>query len=41
MTYHLEIGSHLSFLGATTGRLWHRLISYYAQGHQSDGFSER
>jgi len=41
MTYHLEIASHLSFVGATTGRLWHRLINYYAQGHQSDGFSER
>lgn len=41
MTYHLEIASHLSFVGATTGRLWHRLISYYVQGHQSDGFSER
>lgn len=41
MSYHLEISSHLSFLGATTGRLWHRLINYYAQGHQSDGFSER
>ncbi|CAF5010191.1 unnamed protein product [Rotaria sp. Silwood1] len=34
MTYHLEISSHLSFVGATTGRLWHRLINYYAQGHQ-------
>ncbi|CAF1677681.1 unnamed protein product [Rotaria magnacalcarata] len=41
MTYHLEISLHLSFVGATTGRLWHRLITYYAQGHQSDGFSER
>ncbi|CAF3978277.1 unnamed protein product, partial [Rotaria sordida] len=41
MTYHLEIASHLSFVGATTGRLWHRLIHYYSQGHQSDGFSER
>ncbi|CAF3230326.1 unnamed protein product [Rotaria sp. Silwood2] len=41
MSYHLEITSHLSFVGATTGRLWHRLINYYAQGHQSDGFSER
>lgn len=41
MTYHLQIASHLSFLGATTGRLWHRLINYYIQGHQSDGFSER
>ena len=41
MTYHLDIASHLSFVGATTGRLWHRLINYYAQGHQSDGFSER
>ncbi len=41
MTYHLEITSHLSFVGATTGRLWYRLINYYAQGHQSDGFSER
>ncbi|CAF4403955.1 unnamed protein product [Rotaria sp. Silwood2] len=41
MTYHLEISSHLSFVGATTGRLWHRLINYYAQGHQSDGLSER
>lgn len=41
MSYHLEISSHLSFVGATTGRLWHRIISYYAQGHQSDGFSER
>ena len=41
MTYHLEISSHLSFVGATTGRLWYRLINYYAQGHQSDGFSER
>jgi len=41
MTYHLEIGCHLSFVGATTGRLWHRLINYYAQGNQSDGFSER
>lgn len=41
MTYHLEIASHLSFVGATTGRLWPRLLSYYAQGYQSDGFSER
>lgn len=41
MTYHLEIASRLSFVGATTGRLWHRLINYYAQAHQSDGFSER
>ncbi len=41
MTYHLEISCHLSFMGATTGRLWHRLINYYAQGHHSDGFSER
>lgn len=41
MTYHLEIACHLSFVGATTGRLWHRLINFYAQGHQSDGFSER
>ncbi|CAF3279107.1 unnamed protein product, partial [Rotaria sp. Silwood2] len=40
MTYHLEIASHLSFLGATTGRLWHCLIHYYSQGYQSDGFSE-
>jgi len=41
MSYRLEIESHLSFIGATTGRLWHRIINYYAQGHQSDGFSER
>ena len=41
MTYHLEITSHLSFVGATTGRLWPRLLTYYGQGHQSDGFSER
>ena len=41
MTYHFEITSHLSFVGATTGRLWHRIINYYAQGHQSDGLSER
>lgn len=41
MSYHLEIHSHLSFVGATTGRLWHRIIHYYSQGHQSDGFSER
>lgn len=41
MSYHLEIESHLSFVGATTGRLWPRLISYYSQGYQSDGFSER
>ncbi|CAF2088574.1 unnamed protein product [Rotaria magnacalcarata] len=41
MTYHLEIASHLSFIGATTGRMWHRLIHFYSQGHQSDGFSER
>lgn len=41
MTYHLEIASYLSFVDATTGRFWPRLISYYAQGHQSDGFSER
>ncbi|CAF1253382.1 unnamed protein product [Adineta ricciae] len=41
MSYHLEINSHLSFVGATTGRLWHRLIHFYAQGYQSDGFSER
>lgn len=41
MSYHLDISSHLSFIGATTGRLWPRLISYYAQGNQSDGFSER
>jgi hypothetical protein len=41
MTYHLEIASHLSFVGATTGRLWPRLVNYYAQGYQSDGFSER
>lgn len=41
MSYHLEIDSHLSFVGATTGRLWHRLIHFYAQGYQSDGFSER
>ncbi|CAF4822880.1 unnamed protein product [Rotaria sp. Silwood1] len=41
MSYHLEITSHLSFVGATTGRMWHRLINYYARGHQSDGFSER
>ncbi|CAF1086183.1 unnamed protein product, partial [Rotaria sordida] len=41
MSYHLEINSHLSFVGATTGRLWHRLIHFYGQGYQSDGFSER
>ncbi len=41
MTYTLEISNHLSFLGATTGRLWPRLLQYYAQGNQSDGFSER
>ncbi|CAF3275635.1 unnamed protein product [Rotaria sp. Silwood2] len=41
MTYHLEISCHLSFVGATIGRLWHRLINYYAQGHQSNGLSER
>ena len=41
MSYHLDIQSHLSFVGATTGRLWPRLISYYYQGFQSDGFSER
>lgn len=41
MTYHLEVSSHLSFLGATTGRLWNRLINYYLQGNQTDGFSER
>lgn len=41
MTYHLEIKSHMSFLGATTGRLWPRLVNYYSQGYQSDGFSER
>lgn len=41
MSYHLEISSHLSFLDATTGRLWHHLINYFAQGHQSDGSSER
>ncbi|CAF1958740.1 unnamed protein product [Rotaria magnacalcarata] len=41
MTYHLEVSSHLSFLGATTGRLWNRLIDYYLQGNQTDGFSER
>ncbi|CAM2714277.1 unnamed protein product [Rotaria socialis] len=41
MTYHLEVSSHLSFLGATTGRLWNRLIDYYVQGNQTDGFSER
>jgi len=41
MSYHLDIKCHLSFVGATTGRLWHRLISYYSQGYQSDGFSER
>ncbi|CAF4368146.1 unnamed protein product, partial [Adineta steineri] len=41
MSYHLEINSHLSFVDATTGRLWYRLISFYSQGHQSDGFSER
>lgn len=41
MSYHLEISSHLSFVGATTGRLWPKLISYYHQGFQSDGFSER
>ena len=41
MTYHLEIASHLSFVGATTGRLWHRLINYYAQGDKTDVFSER
>ncbi|CAF4719393.1 unnamed protein product, partial [Rotaria sp. Silwood2] len=40
MGYHLEISSRLSFIGATTGRLWHRLIYYYSQGNQSDGFSE-
>ena len=38
MTYHLDIASHLSLVGATTGRLWHRPINYYAQGHQSDDF---
>ncbi|CAF3360012.1 unnamed protein product [Rotaria sp. Silwood2] len=41
MSYHLEIASHLSFVGATTGRLWHRIINYYSQGHQSDGLSEQ
>ncbi|CAF3345808.1 unnamed protein product, partial [Rotaria socialis] len=41
MTYHLDIVSHLSFVGATTGRLWPRLVNYYAQGYQSDGMSER
>ncbi|CAF0723704.1 unnamed protein product [Adineta steineri] len=41
MTYHLDISSHLSFMGATTGRLWPRLINYYAQASQSDGMSER
>ena len=41
MSYHLNIKSRLSFVGAITGRLWHRLINYYSQGHQSDGFSER
>ncbi len=41
MTYHLENNSHSSFVGATVGRLWYRLISFYSQGHQSDGFSER
>ena len=41
MTYHLVIAAHLSLVGATTGRLWHRLINYYAQDHQSDDFSER
>lgn len=41
MTYHLDITSHLSFVGATTGRLWPRLINYYSQGYQSDGMSER
>ncbi|CAF1472691.1 unnamed protein product, partial [Rotaria sp. Silwood1] len=38
MTDHLEIASHLSFVGATTGRLSYRLINYYAQRHQSDDF---
>ena len=33
--------SRLSFVGATTGRLWHRLINYYAQGDKTDVFSER
>ncbi|CAF2073356.1 unnamed protein product [Rotaria magnacalcarata] len=41
MTYHLDIVSHLSFVGATTGRLWPRLVNYYTQGYQSDGMSER
>ncbi|CAF4331108.1 unnamed protein product, partial [Adineta steineri] len=41
MTYHLDISSHLSFMGATTGRLWPRLINYCAQASQSDGMSER